>query len=306
MDNFFIEEHRFSNDTGDAGMAVYSVFPGIQLVFNSVHMDRCDLGRMTAGNLIEIHHCLEGRIEQEFEDERFYLGPGDFSIAIRDRMVNAYHFPTCHYHGITIGINADLAPESLSDVLEEVRVRPLEVARNLCGERNSFFIRGEQYIQHIFSQLYAPMPEEIKRGFFQVKILELMLTLQKIQPQSNPVPGVGVAPKQAQLAKQTAAYLVDHSERRVTIPELAKHFNVSQTVLKDAFRAVYGVPVYAYTRIQKMQAAGQRLIHTDRKMSEIAAEFGYQNESKFIAAFRDVMGESPGEYRRAHSKQIIK
>lgn len=34
----------------------------------------------TQGNLIEIHHCREGRIEQEFEDEYFYLMPGEIGV----------------------------------------------------------------------------------------------------------------------------------------------------------------------------------------------------------------------------------
>ena len=77
------KEYRFANDLGDAELTVYEVFPGVELVYSSVHMDRFDPGNVLEGTMIEIHHCREGRIEQEFEEEYFYLMPGDFCIALR-------------------------------------------------------------------------------------------------------------------------------------------------------------------------------------------------------------------------------
>lgn len=38
------KEYLFSNDTGDAVLTIYEVFPGVRLVYNSVHMDRLDMG----------------------------------------------------------------------------------------------------------------------------------------------------------------------------------------------------------------------------------------------------------------------
>ena len=53
------KEYRFSNDLGDAELTVYEVFPGVELVYSSVHMDRFDLGNVMEGNVIEIHHCRD-------------------------------------------------------------------------------------------------------------------------------------------------------------------------------------------------------------------------------------------------------
>ena len=101
------KEYFFSNETGDARLTVYSVLPGVEVAYHSVHMDQFDIGQPLQGNLIEIHHCQEGRIEQEFKNGLFYLIPGDMSVAIRSRSVEKYRFPLCHYHGITIEIDVD-------------------------------------------------------------------------------------------------------------------------------------------------------------------------------------------------------
>lgn len=56
-------------------------------------------------------------------------------------------------------------------------------------------------------------------------------------------------------------------------------------------------------RVQKMHSAAQLLIHTEKSIAEIAEEFGYSNTSKFSAAFQAVMGDTPGDYRRCHTKR---
>ena len=61
---------------------------------------------------------------------------------------------------------------------------------------------------------------------------------------------------------------------------------------------VYGKPLYQCVRAYKMRVAGRLLRETGRTVMDVAAELGYENGSKFSSAFRDVMGVSPGEYRR--------
>ena len=38
---------------------------------------------------------------------------------------------------------------------------------------------------------------------------------------------------------------------------------------------------------------------------KMAEEFGYENESKFSAAFKRIMGDTPGVYRKEHTKVKI-
>ena len=295
------KEYIYSNHTGDAIMTVYEVFPGVELVYNSVHMDQFNRGEGNVGNYIEIHHCREGRIEQEFGEENLYLMPGDLSVAIRKQSMDAYNFPLHHYHGITIVVNTDIMPKSFSEFLRDVFIEPLEVAKKLCGDNQFFVLRREKYIEHIFSELYSA-PEKGRIGYFKVKIMELFLILNELDSRQSETPAYSVPRSKVALAKQVAEYLANNIDRHITIPELAKQFGVSGTHLQNAFKSVYGVPVYSYIRIHKMQAAAELLINSDYSILQAASEFGYDNSSKFTAAFREIMGESPRDYRRMHSK----
>lgn len=291
--------YSFGNDTGDAQMTVHKVFPGIELIYNSVHMDRCNLNMPKQGNIIEIHHCREGRIEQQFEEEFFYLMPGDLSIVIRNKAMEDYKFPLNHYHGISIIINADIAPKCFSCFLKDVDVQPLRVARRLCGDKKCFILRSADYIEHIFSEIYA-VPEKYKKGYFKIKIMELLLVLSGIDPAKSGLEDIAISKSQVLLAKEVAEYISKKRGQRMTVSELSKKFHISQTHLQNAFKGVYGVPISSYMRILKMQSAAYLLIHTDMSIMEIAGEYGYENSSKFAVAFSKIMGETPSEYRKMH------
>ncbi len=106
-----------------------------------------------------------------------------------------------------------------------------------------------------------------------------------------------VAVAHASLAAAVREYLDQHPERRVTLAELETEFHVSGTTIKAAYRETFGASLYADTKRRKMCAAAEALRCSDRTVLEIAGSLGYDNASKFAAAFRSVHGVSPTEYR---------
>ena len=103
----------------------------------------------------------------------------------------------------------------------------------------------------------------------------------------------------SQLAKHTEQYLLNHLSRHVTLEELTEEFGVSGTTLKKHFREGHGMSLYAWFKIQRMQAAAKALRSSRDSILKIAGDYGYENARKFSAAFRDVYGVSPREYRKA-------
>ena len=297
-------EYIYENETGDARVVVYELFPGIEVAYASVHMDHFDFTEAEKDfreKYVGFHYCKEGRIEQEADGEFFYLMPGDCSVVIRDRHIKQFSLPLRHYHGISIGIDIDTAPEKFSSYLDNDEITPLKVAKMLCGDRHSVILRSVDQLKHIFTESYA-VDENLRRDYLKVKLLELMVVLNQLACSGANNVRTSVPRTQAELVKQAAAYISKNINAKLTLKELSALFNVSETYLQSSFRAVYGMPVISFIRAQKMQSAAQALIHTTRSVDEIAEEFGYINESKFSAAFKKIMGESPSTYRREHSK----
>ena len=53
-----------------------------------------------------------------------------------------------------------------------------------------------------------------------------------------------------------------------------------------------------YVKRRRMEEAAVLLGRGGRSVTEIAESVGYQNASKFSAAFRDIYGMSPLEYKK--------
>ena len=289
---------HFSDSTGNGTSEIYNVFEGINVIFNSIHMDRADLGCDIDGEVIEIHHCQEGSLEHVCGKDFVYLMPGDLTISRRKKNEDICFFPLRHYHGITITINEEVANNCFSCLLRDVNVNPSKLADTLCGDRNCYVIRRQDYIEHIFSEIYS-VPEEHRSGYFKIKILELLYVLSwRETGKLKEKPAITKA--KADLAKDVATYLCHNSARKVTCNELSEHFHMSASNIRTAFKDVYGIPVSSYLRTYKIQCASSLLIKTDKPITEIAGECGYDNPGKFSAAFKEIMGETPHDFRNNH------
>ena len=289
---------RIEDERGTMELTIYDVYPGVCLIYNDVHQSRCALSVDHAvGNVIEIEHCREGRMECRDGEEYFYLSQGDISIRKESGTGRELEFPLSHYHSLAILIDLDKLPKCLGCLLDGVDVEPAALVEKFrLEEHHHIALRQLPNIEHIFSELYT-VPESIRRGYHKVKVLEILLFLSALEPVEDAQMRSHYSRKQVHLAKAVAAHLAEHLNDNLTIEELASHFDTSPTNLKASFRGVYGSSVQSYQREQKMRAAARLLLSTNMSIQEVAGEFGYANSSKFSAAFRRVMGMAPKEYR---------
>ena len=84
-----------------------------------------------------------------------------------------------------------------------------------------------------------------------------------------------------------------------SITQLCKLAQMSESKLRNSFRNLYGISLYDYIRTEIMKRAMQLLAADHLSIHNIAEKCGYQNQSKFTAAFKDVHGITPSEFRKA-------
>ena len=92
--------------------------------------------------------------------------------------------------------------------------------------------------------------------------------------------------------------LISNLKKRYTIEELSSKFHINQTTLKAVFKTVFGQSVAAYMKEYRIKRAMEYLIQSDKTISEIAYEVGYESQSKFTQAFKSVTGVLPKDYRK--------
>ena len=291
--------YRSQDSTGDCEVTVYPVFSGIELVYYDVHMQSCDINLAKGREMLIITHCQEGRIEFEYKNgEYLYLASGDLSIQKNTENIRHRYCPLSHYHGVSVAIDMNRVPRCFSCILDDVFVSPEELEMKFCSEKPYSIMRENISIEHIFSELYS-VPENIRKGYHKVKVLELLLFLSGLEYKGESEERRYFSRSQVTAAKAAKKYLLAHLDEHITITELADMLGISSTSLKICFKGVYGDTINGYITNCKMQKAASLLKNTDKSVLEIAGIVGYNNGSKFAGAFRRVMNKSPNEYRKS-------
>lgn len=103
----------------------------------------------------------------------------------------------------------------------------------------------------------------------------------------------------ADIARLARSLMRQNVESPLTIGELARRCQTSPTVLKESFRAEYGMPVHEWYRRFRMLRAADLLRAGSGSISDVARAVGYSNASKFAQAFCACMGATPSAWRRA-------
>ena len=179
---------------------LYPVFPGIWLAFQEVETYSFSPWGKVPSGLLEITHCREGRLEYQDSCQAFFLGEGDLSIRQTRKEEAALLCPVKRYRGLSVLIHPEQAPPCTSCFLRDVNVSLAELYEKFCGEGRPFIMRATPQLEHIFAQLYH-VPQSIQRGYFKVKVLELLLFLSYLEPAMSQGEQRACTPFQVRLAR---------------------------------------------------------------------------------------------------------
>ena len=285
---------KIENETGEGVMTRYPVLPGMELLYNDMHITTVRANQNKTP-------CAEGRFECEFDDGgAVYLGAGDLSANMLNHPPRDSWFPLSHYHGISVVVDLQAAQETLRQIGRIFASTPIDLYAmrdRLCGADHCFIIRATDAIQHIFSELYAA-PSAIRSDYCKLKVLELLLFLNSADLPALREKRTYMPRTQADTIRAIRAYLVEHLDQRITLPELSARFRIPLTTMKQNFKTVYGDTIGAYIQSYRMQKAMFLLQETNQSIIEIAGQVGYQNASKFSEVFRQFAGATPTEYRK--------
>lgn len=80
--------------------------------------------------------------------------------------------------------------------------------------------------------------------------------------------------------------------------KIARSAAISDSECLRCFRAIVGTTPIQYVKQLRVQKAAELLLSTDRKISDIGAECGFQEMSYFAKTFRELKGCTPGAFRR--------
>ena len=82
------------------------------------------------------------------------------------------------------------------------------------------------------------------------------------------------------------------------IPTLARIAHVSEAHFIRTFRATFGETPHRYLQRRRIERAMFLLRTSSRSVTDVCFDVGFNSLGTFSRTFREIVGESPSEYRR--------
>ena len=108
----------------------------------------------------------------------------------------------------------------------------------------------------------------------------------------------------ARLKKLEASMQIDnvYRDEYLTLSSLADTLDLSSQQLSELMNTRMGMGFSRYVRERRIEAAKRLLVSApDQSILSISLDVGFKSQSNFYAAFREITGRSPGDYRKENS-----
>ena len=93
-------------------------------------------------------------------------------------------------------------------------------------------------------------------------------------------------------------YIEAHICEEISMDDLARHIGISPYYYQKGFAMLCDFTVAEYIRNRRLALAGRDVVCTDRKIIDIALQYGYDSPDSFTKAFTRFHGSTPTAVRR--------
>lgn len=189
----------------------------------------------------------------------------------------------CYY--VHIIVNEGTLLDILSSLPDYLDVTDAEEIREIFISILDFYSRGEQSGEVMLQSL----------------MLKLIYSLDKL---AKSIKGAYVQkPSNRGIIEDTIRYIKENITEDLSLASLSRRASFTPVYFHRLFKASTGKNLRDFVEEARIKRAVERLLATDKTLTEIAYECGFSSQSYFSYAFKKRMGMPPREYaRKAQTK----
>jgi AraC family transcriptional regulator len=181
---------------------------------------------------------------------------------------------------------------NFSDESEQRRIRSL---RCIPGTRDDVLLHWARMMMPYLNRAIH-LPRLVLDEWIMLLCAHLAGTYQDLSKSPEVVTG-GLAVWQEDRAIEL---LNEHLDGDLTLADLAAGCGLSPSRFMRAFKKSFGVPVRRYLLNKRVDVAKSLLLHSNESLLAVALEVGFSDQPAFNRSFREIVGTSPGQWRRAN------
>lgn len=220
------------------------------------------------------------------------------------------------YLGAIMAGQVQLANSKDQDLLEHMHMRmPIEheevLDKKIVEYKNNLPSLSLEKIKSIGNMLFD-FAELITHQDLEAKLVteklkakrrtdDVGITYSELKPIVNPE---DIPPNPYPFLKPAFNMLAQSSDHKLSVEEMAMACNVSVNYFSKCFSKTTGMRFAAYQNQLKVQEAEKLLKTTNRTVTEISDNLGFESPSYFIKCFKQLLGVTPSNYRQRYMEKM--
>ncbi|MEM9144260.1 MAG: AraC family transcriptional regulator, partial [Bacteroidota bacterium] len=131
-----------------------------------------------------------------------------------------------------------------------------------------------------------------------LKIFNHLLKIEARERLSNPINGSSIFSKNIEKVNKVYEYVFQNIQEGIKLEEASAVLNMAPSSFCRFFKKKTGHTFMEYVKNVRVGIAAKLLAETDKQITQICYESGYNNLANFNHYFKANMGKTPSDYRK--------
>lgn len=132
-----------------------------------------------------------------------------------------------------------------------------------------------------------------------LKVFNLLIKVEEKEKLSNPMNQSSVFSKNLEKMNKVYEYVFQNIQEGIKLEEVSAVLNMSPNSFCRFFKKKTNLTFMEYVKSVRVGIAAKLLAETDKQITHICFECGYNTLANFNHYFKDVMGRTPSDYRNS-------
>ena len=248
--------------------------------YNAFFYDHCEWFYHFHKNY-ELAYVVEGEVELTLNEKKYILTPDSFALILPNEF-HSYHTPD--HSRVWIGVfSADFVGEFAKMTANKKADKPMFTCQpQIRDYLLHYLVTTEKQSAFLLkSALYAACSEFLNT----VTLLETS--------------------HEKSFIHDIIHFLSENFQKDITLKAIGDAYGYEYHYLSRQFHKHFHINFKQFLNIYRIDFACDQLIHTDKNITEIALNSGFQNMRTFNRAFQSQTGLTPSEFRRSKRLSMV-
>jgi len=251
---------------------------------------------------MEILLVIKGTIELSIEDRIFLVSANDLVIIPSKFIHSATNAYNIHCEFYAIVFNLDFLSSHKPDLIHQLYICPLIDS----SEEFLYVIRkshalNEKFRKPIYQMLeqYGTMSKGYELGIKAYLYIFLnFLYTHQVELVNYPMPSFNNTQTHSHICKKIISFIEENFNHKMTLEEISLYVGFEYSYFCRFFKKHFKMSFITYLNLYRVRNAEYYLLHSEKKIIDIAIESGFDDATYFASVFKKITGYTPSNYRK--------